>query len=293
MIIDGKRIAKKIEEECKGKILRLKEKHPHATPKMAFFCIGNHAPSLSYVKKKKQKCQEVGILSEDLFFPETISELELLTAIKKANEDPHIHGILVQLPLPDHISPYKVMENIDPDKDVDGFHPVNMGRLLLGEEKGLLPCTPLGIITLLEDCGIFLAGKHVVILGRSNIVGKPLAALLMQKKPYGNATVTLAHSYTENLIEICKSADVLVAAMGKPHFVQPSMIKKGAIVIDVGINKITENGTTKIVGDVDFSKVSPLCSYISPVPGGVGPMTIAMLLANTVKSFERHLFKKH
>ncbi|HUD02033.1 MAG TPA: bifunctional 5,10-methylenetetrahydrofolate dehydrogenase/5,10-methenyltetrahydrofolate cyclohydrolase, partial [Rhabdochlamydiaceae bacterium] len=203
--------------------------------------------------------------------------------IEKLNRDPAIDGILIQQPLPPHLKASTIMEAVDPNKDVDGFHPINMGRLLLGETNGFIPCTPEGIHRLLQAYKIPLKGKHVVILGRSNIVGKPLAALLIQKNPTANATVTIAHTATKHLKELTQSADILIAAMGSPHFVKAPMVKKGAVVIDVGINR---NGS-KIVGDVDFDRVAPLCSYITPVPGGIGPMTIAMLLSNTALSVER------
>lgn len=232
---------------------------------------------------KKKKCLEIGIASMDKEFPDTASENELLAHIEKLNGDETVDGILVQLPLPAHISAQKVMEKIAPEKDVDGFHPLNVGRMLIGETSGFLPCTPHGIQALLAAYKIQVEGRHVVILGRSNIVGKPLAAILMQKREGCNATVTVAHSQTKNLREITKTADILVAAMGHPRFVTKEMIKPGAAIIDVGINRVGG----KIVGDVDFESLLPLCSYITPVPGGVGPMTIAMLMSNTVVSFER------
>ena len=290
MIIDGTKISRTVEEECKAKVENLQKKHPLSKPQLAFICVGNHPSSLSYIKRKKQKCHEVGISSKDIFLPESVSEEKLVQEIDILNHDLETHGILVQLPLPKHINPFAIMEAVDPEKDVDGFHPINMGKLLLGEKDGFIPCTPLGIVKLLQASKIEIQGKHIVILGRSNIVGKPLAALLVQKSLDGNATVTVAHSYTKNLAEVCKSADILIAAIGHAHFVKPEMVKKGAIVIDVGINKVTTDDHTRIVGDVDYEAVSPLCSYISPVPGGVGPMTIAMLLANNVRSFEKKVF---
>jgi len=186
-----------------------------------------------------------------------------------------------------HINTMNVMSAVDPEKDIDGFHPINVGKMLLGENSGFLPCTPHGIQVLLTHAQIPLLGKHVVIVGRSNIVGKPLAAILMQKAPHCNATVTVAHSLTENLNEICRSADILIAAMGKPHFIKSDMVRKGAVVVDVGINRVSENGKKNLVGDVDFESVAPLCSHITPVPGGVGPMTIAILLSNTLLSYQR------
>lgn len=279
MILDGKAIAKNIEHSLKEAISHIKGRKPA----LAFVLVGEDPASISFIRMKKKKCHEVGILSVDVELPSTISEDYLLEEIERMNQNPQIDGILVQLPLPHHIKVDKILEAIDPKKDVDGFHPLNMGRLLLGEKKGFFPCTPYGISIMLHRSGIQVAGKHVVIIGRSNIVGKPLAALLMQKEKEANATVTVAHSASENLKELCLSADVLIAAMGRPHFVKASMVKKGAVVIDVGINRVDG----KIIGDVDFDEVAPKCSYITPVPGGVGPMTIAMLLSNTLLSYQR------
>lgn len=275
ILIDGKEIAKKIEHGLKEKL-----SHLSRPPGLAFILVGNHPASYTYVHTKKKKCQELGIFSVDFSFPEDVSEKKLLLQIEYLNADPIIDSILVQLPLPAHLSSSKIMESISPQKDVDCFHPLNMGRLLLGEECRFLPCTPHAIQKLLLAYDIPLQGKHVVILGRSNIVGKPLAALLMQKKEGANATVTVAHRLTSHLTEITKSADILVAAIGSPHFVKAPMVKKGAVVIDVGINRVG----TKIVGDVDFENVSSVASYLTPVPGGVGPMTIAMLMSNTFHS---------
>jgi len=279
MIIDGTAIAKVIQDRVAKAITHITSR----APGLAFILVGDNPASSTYINMKKKKCKEVGIFSVDMELPENISEAQLLEEIYKLNEDSSIDGILVQLPLPKHISTAKVMEAISPKKDVDGFHPLNVGKMLLGETDGFLPCTPLGITVLLTHSNIDVAGKHVVILGRSNIVGKPLAAILMQKAPHCNATVTIANSYTQHLAEITKSADILVAAIGHPHFVKKEMIKKGTVVIDVGINRID----SKIVGDVDFDAVAPICSHITPVPGGVGPMTIAMLLSNTLLSFQR------
>ena len=237
---------------------------------------------------KKKKCADVGIRSFDKEFSEDVSEKQLLQAIHDLNINQEIDGILVQLPLPPHINSSKIIEAIRPDKDIDGFHPLNMGNLLIGEHNCFCPCTPLGIHVMLNHCNIPIEGKHVVIVGRSNIVGKPLAALLMQKSAHCNATVTVVHSKSNNLKEICRSADILVAAIGRANFITPDMVKKGCCVIDVGINReLDAQGKTKIVGDVDFSAVAPLTEYITPVPGGVGPMTIAMLLSNTLLSYQR------
>lgn len=215
--------------------------------------------------------------------PPTISEKELLKEIHALNQNSAIDGILVQLPLPSHLNTSAVLNSIDPAKDVDGFHPLNMGKLLLGERDGFVPCTPLGIHVMLTQAKIPIEGKRVVIVGRSHIVGKPLAALLMQKAPHCNATVTIAHQFTENLPEVCQQADILIVAIGKPHFITASMVKPGTVVIDVGINR----SPSGLIGDVDFDKIAPIASAITPVPGGVGPMTIAMLLSNTLLSYQR------
>ncbi|NGX47604.1 MAG: Bifunctional protein FolD protein [Chlamydiae bacterium] len=279
MIIDGKKIANEIEQNLKNAI----EKIHGRKPALAFVLVGEHPASIAYTRMKKKKCKEVGILSIDHELPETISEEELLSIVTKLNQDSDVDGILVQLPLPLHMQSHKILEAIDPLKDVDGFHPINIGKLLLGEKTGFFPCTPYGISILLQHSGIETKGKHVVIVGRSNIVGKPLAALLMQKAEGANATVTVAHSATQDLKGICLSADILIAAMGNPRFIKADMVKEGAVVIDVGINR--EEG--KLIGDVDFENVAPKCAAISPVPGGVGPMTIAMLLSNTLLSYQR------
>ena len=278
MLIDGKKIANEIQADIAAKVAALTGRKPG----LALILVGESAASLSYVKAKKKACVSVGMVSSVIELPVSISESDLLKHIKTLNLDPAVDGILIQLPLPSHIDDKLITASIDPHKDVDGFHPLNVGKMLLGEEDGFLPCTPHGIQVLLQKSHIPVAGKHVVILGRSNIVGKPLAAILMQKKPHCNATVTVAHSQSERLIELTRSADLLVAAIGKPHFVTKEMVKPGATVIDVGINRLS-NG--KLVGDVDFSEVAKVASHITPVPGGVGPMTIALLLQNTLFSF--------
>jgi methylenetetrahydrofolate dehydrogenase (NADP+) / methenyltetrahydrofolate cyclohydrolase len=283
MLIDGTAIAKTIQDQVAHAIVHLH----HRKPGLAFILVGDNPASQTYIRMKKRRCEEAGILSFDCLLPETTTEEQLLKEIEKLNQNPAIDGILIQLPLPWHINSAHIMGAVDPDKDVDGFHPLNVGKMFLGENSGFLPCTPHGIQVLLIQSQIPLLGKHVVIVGRSNIVGKPLAAILMQKSPHSNATVTVAHSLTENLPEICRSADILVAAMGKPHFIKSDMVKKGAVVVDVGINRISEKGKEIIVGDVDFESVAPLCSHITPVPGGVGPMTIAILLSNTLLSYQR------
>jgi methylenetetrahydrofolate dehydrogenase (NADP+)/methenyltetrahydrofolate cyclohydrolase len=239
---------------------------------------------------KKKRCKEVGMLSLDCELPSTITEEDLLKEIEKLNTNPAIDGILIQLPLPDHMNTMHIVSAIDPAKDVDGFHPLNVGKMLIGETDGFLPCTPHGIQVLLTQAQIPIHGRHVVIVGRSNIVGKPLAAILMQKAPHCNASVTVVHSQSEHLPEICRSADILIAAMGKPLFIKKEMVKQGAVVVDVGINRIkTSQGQSTLVGDVDYAQVAPLCSHISPVPGGVGPMTIAILLSNTLLSYQRRM----
>jgi methylenetetrahydrofolate dehydrogenase (NADP+)/methenyltetrahydrofolate cyclohydrolase len=283
MLIDGTAIAKKIQDQVAHAITHL----THRKPGLAFVLVGDDPASQTYISMKKKRCEEVGILSFDCILPKSTTEGQLLKEIEKFNHNPAVDGILVQLPLPMHINTMNVMSAVDPEKDIDGFHPINVGKMLLGEVNGFLPCTPHGIQVLLTHAQIPLLGKHVVIVGRSNIVGKPLAAILMQKAPHCNATVTVAHSLTENLNEICRSADILIAAMGKPHFIKSDMVRKGAVVVDVGINRVSENGKKNLVGDVDFESVAPLCSHITPVPGGVGPMTIAILLSNTLLSYQR------
>jgi len=278
ILLDGKKVADQLLKDLRKTIGTLTR-----PPGLAFVIVGENAASETYVRMKKKKCTDIGIVSKDKKFPADATEKELVGYIEKLNRDPAIDGILIQQPLPPHLRASTLMEAVDPNKDVDGFHPVNMGRLLLGETNGFIPCTPAGIHRLLQAYKISLSGKHVVILGRSNIVGKPLAALLVQKNPTANATVTLAHSATKNLKDLTLSADILIAAIGSSRFVKSPMVKKGTVVVDVGINR---NGS-KLTGDVDFDNVAPLCSYITPVPGGIGPMTIAMLLSNTVLSVEK------
>lgn len=278
-IIDGKKISLKRLSALESKISLLTTK-----PSLSFVLVGDHPPSRSYVKMKKKACERVGITSNVIELPETISEQALIEEIDKLNNDDSIDGILVQLPLPKQISVEKIIFKIDPKKDVDGFHPINMGKLLIGSPE-FVPCTPLGIKNLFLEEKIDIEGKHVVIVGRSQIVGKPLACLLMQKDSGANATVTIAHSRTKNLDKVCASADILVAAMGSNHFIGNGMVKKGAIVIDVGINRVDG----KIVGDVNFDQVIDKVEKITPVPGGVGPMTIVSLLENTYSS---HLKRK-
>lgn len=279
-LIDGKKIALDIQEEIKQQVLKI----PGRKPGLAFLLVGDNPASQSYVRSKKKACAQTGIASTLIELPATTTQSHLLEQIHLLNQDTSIDGILVQLPLPSHIDEKTITAAIDPEKDVDGFHPVNVGKMLLGDETGFLPCTPHGIQILLQKAAIEIEGKHVVIIGRSNIVGKPLAAILMQKKPHCNATVTVAHSQSKNLKAITQSADILIAAIGKAHFLTKEMIRPGCVVIDVGINRLPD-GT--IGGDVDFPSVAPLTSHITPVPGGVGPMTIALLLQNTLSSYLR------
>lgn len=284
-ILDGSSLASHIREQIKTTISQLHSRKPG----LAFVLVGDNPASRSYIQMKKKRCAEVGILSLDLELESSVSETALIEHITHLNADPAVDGILIQMPLPSTINALKVIHSIDPDKDVDGFHPMNMGKLLTGEPGGFIPCTPLGIQRLLLHTQMPLLGKHVVIVGRSNIVGKPLAALLSQKNSEANATVTLAHSLSLHLKEICRSADILIACAGVPRLIDASMVKQGAIVIDVGINRI---GPSQLVGDVDFDAVAPLCSYITPVPGGVGPMTIALLLCNTLLSYQQRANNK-
>ena len=278
MLIDGKKIAAEIQADIAKKVAEIQGRKPG----LAFILVGENGASQSYVRAKKKACASALIISTVIELPASIAETDLLKQIDQLNQSPRIDGILVQLPLPPHINERIITASIDPAKDVDGFHPLNVGKMLLGEEGGFFPCTPLGIKVLLEKYRIPVEGKHLVIVGRSNTVGKPLAAILMQKKAHCNATVTIAHSKSEHLAALTRSADILVAAMGSPLFIKKEMVKKGAAVIDVGINRLS-NGT--LVGDVDFQNVSDIAGHITPVPGGVGPMTIAMLLHNTLLSF--------
>jgi methylenetetrahydrofolate dehydrogenase (NADP+)/methenyltetrahydrofolate cyclohydrolase len=278
-ILDGKALSKNIINELKQEIADLKT-HNNRTPGLSVILVGDDVASSIYVNKKKKTCESIGIKSYVKTYDSNISESFLINEILTLNNDVNVDGILIQLPLPNHINQLNVINSVKPDKDVDGFHPLNIGNLLLGYNT-LIPCTPLGIIKLLEYYNIDIKSKHVVIVGRSNIVGKPLIPLFLQK----DATVSICHSKTNNLSDITKTADILVAAIGKPNFLNVEYIKKGAVVIDVGINRV--NG--KIVGDVFFDAVKDIVSYITPVPGGVGPMTIAMLMYNTLKAYRMHL----
>lgn len=286
MIIDGKKIAEQIQMEIKQKIDQITGRPPC----LAVILVGEHPPSEIYVRRKTQACEAIGMRSLKSVMPSTTSEEELIAHIEEMNQDPTIDGILVQLPLPSHMNPLRITHCISPTKDVDGFHPYNVGKMLIGDMDGFLPCTPLGIKVVMERSGIEMTGKHVLVIGRSNIVGKPIAAMLMQGIPGGNATVTVAHRHSTDLKKFCLLADVIIVAIGQPNFITADMIKEGAIIIDVGINKITDptkKSGYQIVGDVDFKNVAPKCSFITPVPGGIGPMTIAMLLLNTLLSYQQ------
>jgi methylenetetrahydrofolate dehydrogenase (NADP+) / methenyltetrahydrofolate cyclohydrolase len=281
-ILDGRLASKAIQEELKNKISILKSGQ-RKIPHLAALLVGTHPASETYVASKVKSCNEIGITSSMIRYDETVSEHELLESIKQLNENTDIDGILVQLPLPKHISEEKVINTILPEKDVDGFHPVNVGKMVLGFPS-FISATPLGIILLLRYYKIETTGKNVVVIGRSNIVGTPVSILLSRNTDYGNATVTLCHSRTKNLDEICRQADIIVAAIGKPKFVKSEMVKENAVVIDVGINRIKDESKKSgyaLTGDVDFENVAPKSAYISPVPGGVGLMTIAALLTNT------------
>lgn len=279
MILSGSEVASNIMMNLKTRIQSLKR-----APHLKVLLIGENPSSVIYVRKKELACAQIGIESETLFLPKSIQYQEMVAIIQSLNLNPLVDGILLQLPLPDHLPYLELLSLIDPSKDVDGFHPINMGKLIIGEESGFIPCTPFGIQQLLHAYNISLTQKHVVILGRSNIVGKPLAALLVQKSPLANATVTLCHSLTVEIEKFTKQADILIAAMGQPEMIRADMIKENAIVIDVGMNR---NQAGKLVGDVLFEEVKHKAAAITPVPKGVGPMTVAMLLYNTVLSYER------
>ena len=283
-IVKGTDVAKEIREELKKEVDILKEKH-NVTPGLVTILVGEDPASVSYVTGKQKTAKELGFHSIQDNQPADISEEKLLSLVEKYNKDEKIHGILVQLPLPKHINETKVLYAIDPKKDVDGFHPVNVGKLMIGEAD-YLPCTPAGIQQLLIRSGVQIEGAEVVVVGRSNIVGKPIANILLQKAPGANATVTICHTRTKDMTAHTKQADILIVAAGKPKAVTADMVKDGAAVIDVGVNRIgmTPEGKAKLAGDVDFDSVKEKASMITPVPGGVGPMTITMLMANTVKA---------
>ncbi|MEK6691898.1 MAG: bifunctional methylenetetrahydrofolate dehydrogenase/methenyltetrahydrofolate cyclohydrolase FolD [Nitrospirota bacterium] len=276
-VLDGKAISEEIKAKIKVDVGRLKEKG--VTPGLAVVLVGDNPASKVYVKNKQKACEAVGIYSEEHKLPEATTQEDLLSIVERLNKDSKIHGILVQLPLPKHIDSDTVLKAINPFKDVDGFHPYNVGMLMIGDPI-FIPCTPYGIMKMIEHSGISVEGKTAVIVGRSNIVGKPVALLLMQK----NATVTVCHSKTKDLDEVCRSADILVAAIGKPKIIKGNMVKEGAVIIDVGINRLDDGS---LVGDVDYDEVSKKAGWITPVPGGVGPMTITMLLNNTLDAARR------
>jgi methylenetetrahydrofolate dehydrogenase (NADP+)/methenyltetrahydrofolate cyclohydrolase len=283
-LINGNEIARQIREELKQETEHLKSGH-NVVPGLVTILVGQNPASLSYVTAKQKTSKELGFYSVQDNQPENISEGDLLALIEKYNKDPQIHGILVQLPLPKHINETKVLLAIDPSKDVDGFHPINVGKLMIGEAD-YLPCTPAGIQQLLIRTGVETSGAEVVVVGRSNIVGKPIANILLQKQKGANATVTICHTGSKNMEFHTKRADILIVAAGKPKAITADMVKEGAVVIDVGVNRIgvTPEGKAKLCGDVDFENVKEKAGAITPVPGGVGPMTITMLMMNTVKA---------
>jgi len=293
-IIDGKAVSKIVRQEVSEGVAELKKSG--IVPHLAVVLVGEDAASQTYVRNKKRACEKVGISSDTLLRPAAMTQDELVSLVEQLNADPRVHGILVQLPLPDHIDEQVIINTISPEKDVDGFHPVNMGKLALGAMDGFVSCTPMGIVELLLRNGYNPAGKHVVVIGRSNIVGKPLSLLLMRKKEGGNATVTVCHSRTENLPEITRTADILIAAIGRPEMVRRDMVKPGAVVIDVGTSRVDDPVAEKgyrLSGDVKFDEVSEIAGAITPVPGGVGPMTIALLLKNTLLAAEKSQEKQN
>lgn len=288
-IIDGKAISEKILEEIRSD---LEKRSCETPPCVAFIRVGDDPASVSYVNKKQKVAASLGIESQLHVHPVEITQKELLLEVSRLNADPKIHGILVQAPLPNHIESNVIFNKVDPDKDVDGFNVVNAGRLCQEDEEGFLPCTPAGIVELLSRSGVQTSGKHVVVLGRSLIVGKPAGLLFLRRHALGNATVTICHSRTADLSSVTRTADILIAAIGRPRFVTADMVKEGAVVIDVGINRLEDSSRKsgfRLVGDVDYDAVAPKCAHITPVPGGVGPMTVAMLMSNTVKAQKKAL----
>ena len=289
IILDGKKIAQDIRSELKSEIDKLKS-GGRRVPGLVTILVGDNPASQIYVRNKIKACEEIGMKTKAETPSADITETELLNLINRYNRDPEYHGILVQLPLPKHIDEDKIIESVSPNKDVDGFHPINVGKLVIGKET-FRSCTPAGIQELLIRYKIETKGKHIVVLGRSNIVGKPIANIMLQKKEYANSIVTVCHSAAKNLSDYTKQADILIAAIGSAQFVKADMVKDGVVVIDVGINRIedkTKSSGFRVVGDVDFDEVSKKASYITPVPGGVGPMTIAMLLKNTYEGFIKY-----
>ncbi|MDA8161169.1 MAG: bifunctional methylenetetrahydrofolate dehydrogenase/methenyltetrahydrofolate cyclohydrolase FolD [Desulfobacteraceae bacterium] len=283
-ILSGTETAKAIRQELAQEVAELKAKH-NVVPGLVTILVGEDPASQSYVTAKNKTAKELGIYSEQISLPATTNEADLLALVNKCNQDPKINGILVQLPLPKHINEARVLYTIDPNKDVDGFHPVNVGKMMLGEQC-FLPCTPHGILELLTRGGVNTKGAEVVVVGRSNIVGKPIANLMLQKRPAGDATVTICHTRTKDMAAHTRRADIIIAAVGVPKLITADMVKEGVAVIDVGVNRIgmTESGKAILAGDVDFEAVKEKASCITPVPGGVGPMTITMLMKNTVQS---------
>lgn len=289
-LIDGRAIAAELNQETKARVSGLRDRG--VVPHIVFVRVGEDAASKVYVGMKERTSGEIGMRSSTHVLPVGTPQAELLELIRGLNGDGSVHGILVQAPLPPQIDASVVFATVDPSKDVDGFHPVNVGRLMLGDAGGFVPCTPGGVHELLIRTGVPTQGAEVVILGRGNIVGKPMAAILVQKSRHADATVTLCHSRTRDIEAHCRRADILIAAMGVPHFVKAPMVKPGAVVIDVGVNRIADSSAksgTRLVGDVDFAAVQPIAGRITPNPGGVGPMTIAMLMRNTVRAAEMGL----
>ncbi len=287
-LIDGKKLAEDMRAEIAREVAELSE--AGTVPGLGVVLVGEDPASQSYVRAKERACEKAGIYSDDNRLPADTSEEELLGLVDRMNDDPRIHGILVQLPLPDQIDEEKVLLRIRPEKDVDGFHPYNVGRMMLGQ-KGFLPCTPHGVVQMLNRSGVETKGAHVVIVGRSNIVGKPLANMLLQKAEGRNATVTVCHSATRDIASITRQADILIAAAGRPEMITADMVREGAVVIDVGVNRVDDPSKKKgyrLAGDVNFEAVKEKASKITPVPGGVGPMTITMLLYNTLESARNH-----
>ena len=284
-LIDGRAVADKVYVDLRSQIAELKSKG--VTPGLAVVLVGEDPASRAYVRSKDKMSRDLGLHSVKLELPASTTQSELLSRVEELNRDPKVHGILVQSPPPKQIEEAAIVRALDPRKDVDGFHPLNVAKLAMGDSSGFVPCTPLGVQRLLIESKIDIAGAHVVVLGRSMIVGKPVAFLLMQKAKGGDATVTVAHSRTKNLPEITRSADILIAAIGRAHFVKADHVREGATVIDVGINRVNDASDKRgyrLVGDVAFDEVAPKAKAITPVPGGVGPMTIAMLMSNTVKA---------
>ena len=290
-LIDGNAISAEIISELKTEVAQLSGRKPC----LALVRVGDDPASVSYVKKKEKTAEEIGIEGKIILPPVTITQAELESLIVKLNNDPLVDGILVQSPLPAPLDEKQAFKKISPEKDVDGFHPINLGKIAQEDDSGFVSCTPAGIMELLSRSKVSMKGKHVVVLGHSLIVGKPVALLALQKKAGANGTVTVCHSGTENLASITKQADILIAAIGKPEFVTQDMVKPGCVVIDVGINRVadaTKKSGFRLTGDVHFPSVSPLTSHITPVPGGVGPMTVAMLMKNTVKAYKNHATAK-